>query len=319
MLRYLAGMEPYYLKCIMDGSFLPKTVDGDAKPDSEYTLDERRGLRNANHTQTLDLANICGRFVYKENLIERSTSSSQNPKTLQPKNNGFVAETFDWDEEEVSDKEEVTQVKLKEEKTINEKWLTSSKKVSQCISEQIPHQKKKVLGGELFTESSSKVNENIFIPASMGILVPESQAVNESLKPNETSNTPESPQDSKVKSLTPLPTLKNLQGSSPSSQVMPLTFQPHSSRERPGLGIMKHTKPKHEILQKRLFQELILYCMICKREDHRTSDHEMYTTSLKRSKNYKAQPYQCASSSKQILKAKAKPFPSCTHCGFNDH
>ncbi|GKF68095.1 hypothetical protein Tco_0197774, partial [Tanacetum coccineum] len=40
------------------------------------------------------------------------------------------------------------------------------------------------------------------------------------------------------------------------------------------------------------------YCMICKREDHRTSD---------------------ASSSKQILKAKAKPFPPCTHCGFNDH
>ncbi|GJV58771.1 retrovirus-related pol polyprotein from transposon TNT 1-94 [Tanacetum coccineum] len=63
----------------------------------------------------------------------------------------------------------------------------------------------------------------------------------------------------------------------------------------------------------------ILYCMICKREDHRTSDHEMYTASLKKSKNYKAQPYQYASSSKQILKAKANPFPPCTHCGFNDH
>ncbi|GJS70677.1 hypothetical protein Tco_0703518 [Tanacetum coccineum] len=35
----------------------------------------------------------------------------------------------------------------------------------------------------------------------------------------------------------------------------------------------------------------ILYYMICKREDHRT-DHEMYNTSLKRSENYKAQPYQ---------------------------
>ncbi|GJX72035.1 hypothetical protein Tco_0309206 [Tanacetum coccineum] len=48
----------------------------------------------------------------------------------------------------------------------------------------------------------------------------------------------------------------------------------------------------------------ILYCMICKREDHRTSDHEMYIASLKRSENYKAQPYQYASSSKQILRAK---------------
>ncbi|GKC62267.1 retrovirus-related pol polyprotein from transposon TNT 1-94 [Tanacetum coccineum] len=133
------------------------------------------------------------------------------------------------------------QEQLKEEKKINEKWLTSSKKVSQCISEQIPHQKKKVLGGELFTESSSKMNENLFVPASMGILVPESQAVNESL---ETSNTPESSKDSEAEFLTPLPPLKNLQGASPSSEVMPLTFQPHSPKERPGLGIMKHTKPK---------------------------------------------------------------------------
>ncbi|GJY31562.1 retrovirus-related pol polyprotein from transposon TNT 1-94 [Tanacetum coccineum] len=45
----------------------------------------------------------------------------------------------------------------------------------------------------------------------------------------------------------------------------------------------------------------------------------MYTASLKRSENYKAQPYQYASPSKQILKAKAKPFPPCTHCGFNVH
>ncbi|GJU10646.1 hypothetical protein Tco_1133042 [Tanacetum coccineum] len=62
------------------------------------------------------------------------------------------------------------QEQLKEEKKINEKWLTSSKKVSQCISEQIPHQKNKVLGGELFTESLSKMNKNgnLFIPASMG-------------------------------------------------------------------------------------------------------------------------------------------------------
>ncbi|GJU45665.1 retrovirus-related pol polyprotein from transposon TNT 1-94 [Tanacetum coccineum] len=55
----------------------------------------------------------------------------------------------------------------------------------------------------------------------------------------------------------------------------------------------------------------ILYCMICKREDHRTSDHEMNIASLKRSENYKAQPYKCASPSKQILKARAKPFPPC--------
>ncbi|GJV40054.1 hypothetical protein Tco_1418494 [Tanacetum coccineum] len=59
--------------------------------------------------------------------------------------------------------------------------------------------------------------------------------------------------------------------------------------------------------------------MICKTEDHRTSDHEIYTAFLKRSENYKAWPYQYAAPSKQILKAKAKPFPPCTYYGFNDH
>ncbi|GJV46005.1 retrovirus-related pol polyprotein from transposon TNT 1-94 [Tanacetum coccineum] len=62
----------------------------------------------------------------------------------------------------------------------------------------------------------------------------------------------------------------------------------------------------------------ILYSMRCK-EDHKTSDHDMYIASLKRSENYKAQTYQYAPPPKHILKAKAKPFPPCTHYGFNDH
>ncbi|GJX52630.1 hypothetical protein Tco_0280999 [Tanacetum coccineum] len=45
-------------------------------------------------------------------LLETSSSSSQNPKTFQPNNKGLVVETFDWDEEEFSDEEEVTQVKV---------------------------------------------------------------------------------------------------------------------------------------------------------------------------------------------------------------
>ncbi|GKA35606.1 hypothetical protein Tco_0722097 [Tanacetum coccineum] len=45
-------------------------------------------------------------------LLESSPSTSHNPKTFQPKNKGLVAKTFDCDEEEVSDDEEVTQVKV---------------------------------------------------------------------------------------------------------------------------------------------------------------------------------------------------------------
>ncbi|GKF32344.1 hypothetical protein Tco_0102142, partial [Tanacetum coccineum] len=42
MLCYLAGMEPYYLKCIKDSLFQPKMVDSDGKPESQWTPDERR-------------------------------------------------------------------------------------------------------------------------------------------------------------------------------------------------------------------------------------------------------------------------------------
>ncbi|GKF37134.1 hypothetical protein Tco_0113892, partial [Tanacetum coccineum] len=45
-------------------------------------------------------------------LLESSPSTSHNPKTFQPKNKGLVAKTFDCDEEEVSDDEEVTKFKV---------------------------------------------------------------------------------------------------------------------------------------------------------------------------------------------------------------
>ncbi|GJR00650.1 retrovirus-related pol polyprotein from transposon TNT 1-94 [Tanacetum coccineum] len=262
-------------------------------------------------------------------LLEASPSSPQNPKTFQPKNKGLVVETFDWDEEEVSDNEEVTQVKVlmaladdelivgKSHARIDEWVDITIRKVNTLLSmdeeadwqnylkyinidlkfveeqrlnllskynkivfelnkcrdellilkqakldavtfqiqntehtnEKIPHQKKKVLGGELFTESSSKMNENenLFVPASMVydqemvpktkdwverlnldnklpnfntgiILIPKSQAVNESLKLTETSTTPESSKDYEAEPLTPLPPLKNLQGASPRSK-----------------------------------------------------------------------------------------------------
>ncbi|GKD62209.1 retrovirus-related pol polyprotein from transposon TNT 1-94 [Tanacetum coccineum] len=214
-------------------------------------------------------------------LLEASPSTSQTPKAFQTKNKCIVAKTFDWDEEEVLDDEEVTQVKvlmalandeltvgknhaqnakldvvtfqiqnteltksnhalqeqLKEEKKINEKWLTSSKRVSQCISEQIPHQKKKVLGGELFTESSSKMNENenLFIPASIGYdheMVPKFKDWVERFNPDS-----KLPNFNTGRILVP-------ERASPSSEVESLTFQPHSPKERPCLGIMKHTKPE---------------------------------------------------------------------------
>ncbi|GJW35622.1 retrovirus-related pol polyprotein from transposon TNT 1-94 [Tanacetum coccineum] len=327
-------------------------------------------------------------------LLEASPSSSQNPKSFQPKNKGLVAETFDWDEEEVSDEEEVTQVKVlmalaDDELTVgksharNGEWVDITiRKVNTLLfmdedadwqnylkyisidlkfveeqrlnllskynkmvfelnkcrdellilkqakldavtfqiqnteltNEQIPHQKKKVLGGELLTESSFKMNENenLFIPASMGydqemvpknkdwverlnpdsklpkfntgrILVPESQAVNESLEPTETLSTPESSKESEAEFITPLPPLKNLQGALPSSKCVSETVTGNETKQTtPSVPTeVKDTEQESKLNElTKLVQMLI---------------------------------------DEKILKVKAKPFPPCTYCGFNDH
>ncbi|GJS15496.1 hypothetical protein Tco_0409968 [Tanacetum coccineum] len=182
------------------------------------------------------------------------------------------AVTFQIQNTELIKLNHALQEQLKKERKVNEKWLNSSNKVSQCISEQIPNQKKKILGIEQLTESSSKnnVKENPIIPASLAyghemipkskdwvkrhnrdsklpnfnterILVLESQAVNECLITKAPTD-PDSSKDSGSEPLTPLHPLKNLQGASPSSEVMSLTYQDHFPRERAGLCIIKHIK-----------------------------------------------------------------------------
>ncbi|GJZ52564.1 hypothetical protein Tco_0607079 [Tanacetum coccineum] len=42
MLCYLTEMEPYYMTCIKDGPFQPKTTDGANKPEAQWSNDERR-------------------------------------------------------------------------------------------------------------------------------------------------------------------------------------------------------------------------------------------------------------------------------------
>ncbi|GJS28876.1 hypothetical protein Tco_0489496 [Tanacetum coccineum] len=93
----------------------------------EKWLSFSQGLRNANHIQTLDLADIYGRFVYEDNLISRRYIETKKAMITAPstihistaffsnnisKNKGLVVETFDWDDDEVSDDEEMVQIKV---------------------------------------------------------------------------------------------------------------------------------------------------------------------------------------------------------------
>nr|GEU79036.1 retrovirus-related Pol polyprotein from transposon TNT 1-94 [Tanacetum cinerariifolium] len=111
---------------------------------------------------------------------------------------------FEWDKEEVSDDEEETRVQV-----------------------------------ERLNPNSKLQNFN-----TGRILVSESKDINECLKLTKVSSNHESSKVPGSKPQTPLTSLKNLQGSSPSSEAMTLTYQDHFPRERSGLRTMKHTKPR---------------------------------------------------------------------------
>nr|GEX09601.1 hypothetical protein [Tanacetum cinerariifolium] len=95
------------------------------------------------------------------------SSSASAPSSSLSKNKGLITESYDWDEEEVSyDENEYVNIEIlkenqnsrnemKELTSIAEAWLNTSNKVNQCISEQIPTQKKKCLGIDQLTKDTS--------------------------------------------------------------------------------------------------------------------------------------------------------------------
>ncbi|GJT14069.1 hypothetical protein Tco_0861111 [Tanacetum coccineum] len=246
-------MKPEPKKKVM-GS--PKTAKGDAKPESQWTPDEKRvvvqdqrlksiimsclpddimesviSYVSAKETWTNLVYSFEGPSDTKENRImdlklEYQTFKAKSTKSLSQTytcyktllnelaNDGInlskheinifieVTETFNWDEEEVFDEEEVTQVKV----------------LMALADDELTVGKSHAHNGEWVNITMRKVerlNPDSKLPNfnTGRILVPESQVVNESL---ETSNTPESSKDSEAEFLTLLPPLKILQGASPS-------------------------------------------------------------------------------------------------------
>ncbi|GKD99042.1 hypothetical protein Tco_1382939 [Tanacetum coccineum] len=228
----------------------------------------------------------------------------------------------------------------------------SSNKVSQCINEQIPNQKKKILGGEQLTESSSKndAKDNPFVPASLDydhemvpkskdwvdrlnpdsklsnfnterILVPESKAVTEFLQLTEVSSDHESSKESGSELQTPLPPLKNHQGASPSSKVMTLTYQDYSLRERSGLGTMKHTKPE---TQESLNKNVLGFVTVSNPEPVTSSvptkpESSKSVNSSKQSQDSKLNGKNPDSSKLVRPKPILKPKLKCELCNYTNH
>ncbi|GJV61850.1 hypothetical protein Tco_1467950 [Tanacetum coccineum] len=158
-----------------------------------HNLSQR--LRNANHTQTLDLADIYGRIFKKLMMMRLMRELVGSTSKIEIWN--FMKGSY---EEEVSDDEEETRVQVlmalsDDELSVvknharNGEWIDITMKklnillsmdedsdwqnylkyINIDLNEQIPNQKKKIIGGEQLTESSFKndVKDNPFVPASL--------------------------------------------------------------------------------------------------------------------------------------------------------
>ncbi|GJV32496.1 hypothetical protein Tco_1392896 [Tanacetum coccineum] len=152
---------------------------------TNHVKDSRRILKGSTGPRQLTKLNVTSvagwmrpskDFEAKYNKVKAKLallSSSVSPlKSTMIKNKGLIAEAYEWDEEEVSlDDNEMVKVKhinteilkenqnlrneLKELTKITKTWLNGSNKVNQCISEQIPTQKKRILGADQLTEDPS--------------------------------------------------------------------------------------------------------------------------------------------------------------------
>ncbi|GKC46780.1 retrovirus-related pol polyprotein from transposon TNT 1-94 [Tanacetum coccineum] len=108
-------------------------------------------------------------------------------------------------------------IELKELTAITKTWLNSSNKVNQCISEQIPSQKKRILGVDQLTKDPS--TEGFILPNhdTGRILLAESQrnTTDPSVAVNDSSATECDSADESLVCSTPLPPLKKLDGVEP--------------------------------------------------------------------------------------------------------
>ncbi|GJX42769.1 hypothetical protein Tco_0257759 [Tanacetum coccineum] len=154
-------------------------------------------------------------------------------------------EEYKGQEGEVSDDEEMTQVKvlmaLADDKLVvcknharNGEWIDITMKVNILLSmdKDVDWQTYlKYINSDIKLVERAQILDNKFLNFNTGrILVSESQVVNECLKLTEAPTNLEFSKDSGLEPLTPLPQLKNLQGASLSSEVMPLTYQDHLSK-----------------------------------------------------------------------------------------
>ncbi|GKA89931.1 hypothetical protein Tco_0811743 [Tanacetum coccineum] len=233
------GFQPKFTPKLIHSSQYAQSSQGEPKVQKDYLAEYKKMKAKLELLEAYDDELSMGKNHACNGEWINITMKKSRDDILALKQAKLEAITFQIQNTELIKLNHAIQDQLKEERKVNEKWLNSSNKVSQCIGKQIPNQKKKILRGEQLTETSSlnEVKENPFIPASLDydhkmvpkskdwverlnhdskllnfntrrILVPEIQAVNECLQLTKASANLETLKESGSKPQTSLPLLK---------------------------------------------------------------------------------------------------------------
>ncbi|GKD55731.1 retrovirus-related pol polyprotein from transposon TNT 1-94, partial [Tanacetum coccineum] len=319
------GMEPYYIKCIKDGPFQPKTAEGDDKPESQWTPDERRVVIQDQRLKSIIMSCLPDDIMELAKPTESLSQTYTRYKTLlnELANDGGLRNANHTQTLDLADINGSTTISTAffSNNVIQNFQENSDDEVNERSSEEylkdldIEFYKRALLENskchfakDCFSKTSKpsyKSPVTGYSSVSKGFQPKFTLKLIQSSQNSISQADPKAQKDYKAE-YKRLKAKITLLEANPSSSQNPKTFQPKNK------GLVAETFDWDE-------EEVSDDEDVTQVKDHRTSDHEMYTASLKRSENYKAQPYQYAYSSKQTLKAKAKPVPPCTYCGFNDH
>ncbi|GJW67160.1 retrovirus-related pol polyprotein from transposon TNT 1-94 [Tanacetum coccineum] len=152
----------------------------------------------------------CGKKNKVKAQLALLSSSASVSKVATVKNKGLIAESYEWDEEEVSsDDNEMVEVKV---------LMTLAEENDACIGEQIPSQKKGILGVDQLTEdpSSFRQKDLVFVKSSADDTKVSIPGVERPWL-SEAEVTEYDSADESLVCSTPLPPLKKLDGAKPIS------------------------------------------------------------------------------------------------------
>ncbi|GJV39009.1 retrovirus-related pol polyprotein from transposon TNT 1-94 [Tanacetum coccineum] len=211
---------------------------------------------------------------------------------------------------------------LKELTSITETWPNSSNKVNQCISEQIPTQKRKILRIDQLTEdTSSSIPKDLIFVKSLADNLEVSITGSNKPKLSEAEDSTLSNHDTSM-------TIKSNLKSSPTFKAETLKG---ITLKEPSLAPVKDNKkgssvsktssaPAGKLKNVKVDDDtplaIHLFCKKCKKTDHRTRDHAKFMSSLKTSQHHIGQGESSLRSRPSIP---VISFPSCIHCGYNGH